>query len=286
MPRNKTLVEIISRLEAKIKVLEEANDENPNSDNQNSPKTFPQFRQFPIEIRRAVWEASLPTPRVFEPKVYDGDNTEEPKSYNLGKPTRFYREWAPPKMRGACREAYAVCMSLGRFTFGWFKNSSIRSLWFNDKYDAVYFSHYRQWDCTRVRGVQTVYVGIDIALTELTREGFKHDNLSACRRLVVALDPEMLALNEYIPLDGPPGTKPVFRAMKDHDLIGPHQLATDFPEVAGKEFLTWGDLRSILEKTRTRVMDANTENRVLYKGHIQMEAVEVFRVEDDGDGLM
>ncbi|KAK2038360.1 hypothetical protein LZ31DRAFT_635449 [Colletotrichum somersetense] len=188
-------------------------------------------------------------------------------------------------MRGACREAYAVCMSLGRFTFGWFKNSSIRSLWFNDKYDAVYFPHYRQWDCTRVRGVQTVYVGIDIALTELTREGFKHHNLSACRRLVVALDPEMLALNEYITQDVLPGTKPGFRAMKDHDLIGPHRLATDFPEVASKEFIIWGDLRSVLETTRKRVIDANTKNLVLYKGPIRMEAVEVFRAVDDRKGL-
>ncbi|KAK2019873.1 hypothetical protein LZ32DRAFT_652468 [Colletotrichum eremochloae] len=174
-----SLAEKISRfLKAHIKVPEEV------YKIISQPKTFTKFRQLPDEIRRAIWKASLPAPRVFEPKVYDN----ELDNYEEGKPTRFIREWkTPPRMKGACRETYAVCMSLGRFTFGRFKNSSIRGFWFNDEHDAVYFSRYGQWDGNRVRGIQTVYVSTDIALTELIGKGFENDNLTACRHLIVTL---------------------------------------------------------------------------------------------------
>ncbi|GKT48099.1 uncharacterized protein ColSpa_08280 [Colletotrichum spaethianum] len=270
----------IARIKARVKKLEdEISAEKPKSeDGASATKTFPKFRQLPVEIRRAIWEASLPASRVFEPT---GDD-EELFSYKEGKPTRFIREWAPPRMRGACREAYAVCMSVGRFTFGCFKNSRIRGLWFNDKHDAVYFSHYWQWDYTRVCGVQTIYLSPKIALTELVHKNCWDANLAACRRLVVALHPGMLSPAAEVTPEDLPGTKPVFRAMTDDDIIGPHQLkAASFPEFADKEFITWGELRLVLQNLRQKMITANAEKPDFYKGPIQMEAVEVFRALDD-----
>ncbi|GKT83680.1 hypothetical protein Ct61P_01530 [Colletotrichum tofieldiae] len=267
---SKTLIALahrVIRFKARTtKLQEEINGEEVKTDDVTSPPTtFFKFRQLPVEVRRAIWEVSLPAPRVFEPEGYNDD--DELLDYEEGKPTRFIREWAPPRMRGACREAYAVCMSAGRFTFGWFRNSSIRGLWFNDKHDAVYFSHYRQWDRAQVRGVQTICVSTEIALTDLAYKGFEHANLAACRRLIVALHPKMLYPIEEVTLEDLPGTKPVFRAMKDDDIIGPHKLeVARFPELAGKPFLTWGELRSVLQNARHKTVVTNAEKPGFYKG--------------------
>ncbi|KDN63577.1 hypothetical protein CSUB01_05327 [Colletotrichum sublineola] len=76
--------------------------------------------------------------------------------------------------------------------------------------------------------------------------------------------------------------------MKDDDIICPNRLdASSFPEVAGKEFLTWDGLRSALQKARRNMLAENAEKPDLYKGPMRMEAVEVFRVVDErGDMII
>ncbi|KXH44779.1 hypothetical protein CNYM01_02244 [Colletotrichum nymphaeae SA-01] len=244
---------------------------------------FPQFKKLPPEIQRKIWLEALPAPRIYEPN----DNATW---ISNDHPTRFYREFLPPRVREACKDAYDACMSVGRFTFGYFDNSNIRGLWYNEMQDAVYYVTCDQWYGNRLMGLRKIYISVEVALFIFLDEGFTTKAFGACRHLVVALYLDKrheIGENET---DHFTTTVPVFRAMRDDDIMAKvselaDDLAETFPELLKKQFLTWADVKGMLLQTREKLILESSDkhwNAWMNKGPLLLEAVEVFRKPDVG----
>lgn len=90
--------------------------------------TFPRFSRLPPEIRKSVWEMTLPDPRVFVPYENDQDQIALRQAYK------------PPAVRAACKEAWLVTEEKGRFAFG-YKHTRTHGFWFNPSRDIVFVRH-------------------------------------------------------------------------------------------------------------------------------------------------
>ncbi|KAF6828656.1 hypothetical protein CMUS01_08501 [Colletotrichum musicola] len=220
---------------------------------------FHRFQELPPEIRRLIWRASLPPARIYEPVQGICAFVD----FLSSRPTRFVREWSPPAMRAACREAYGVCMAAGRFRFGYFDGSSVRGVWYNNDLDAVYYASDDNWRHP-LGDIRNIYVGADIALDPAQFARFVADcDVSSCSKLVVAVDPR---LQSYEATDFE-GTEPFFRPMRDDDIVGLRQTpAGSLPDDVNKSTVTWADLKLILQ-------DHLKYQLVMPR----LEAVEVFR---------
>ncbi|KAI3538384.1 hypothetical protein CSPX01_09521 [Colletotrichum filicis] len=252
---------------------------------QHSRMDFPQFQKLPAEIKRKIWIEALPTPRIYEP-----DNRAMWISFN--HPTRFYREYYPPRVRETCKDAYYACMSVGRFTFGYFDNSNIRGLWYNETQDAVYYATCDQWFNTPLKGLRKIYISMEVAISIFLDQGFRSQTFEACRHLVVALYLDKRCEIGDVKTDDFATTAPVFRAMRDDDImvekvdLTPY-LAGRFPELLEKKFLTWADFKSVLlQKREEAIFESLGEpwDAWLNKRPLLLEAVEVFRKPDVGMG--
>ncbi|KAK1636437.1 hypothetical protein BDP81DRAFT_394132 [Colletotrichum phormii] len=219
---------------------------------------LPQFKKFPAEIRRKIWLSALPSPRIYEP-----DNMAEYWSFD--KPTRFLHEYSPPRVREACKEAYEACMSVGHFTFGCFRNTNIRGLWFNDTQDAIYYATLEQWYQTELKASEKTIISIEVALDVFLETGFENESFAACRHLVVALYIDSRCPIASVHMDELPRKLSVFRALD------------------GRNYLTWAELRDMLLKTREGKILANAGKPGIYKGTLILEAVEAFRKGDNRD---
>ncbi|KAJ3527179.1 hypothetical protein NM208_g10831 [Fusarium decemcellulare] len=90
-----------------------------------APKTFPQFKKLPPELRSKIWECALSEPRIFWP----GENRASWETMN------FVHK--PPAARQTCHEARQVSQKLGVVAFG--QNGTIKKgLWFNLLSDILY----------------------------------------------------------------------------------------------------------------------------------------------------
>lgn len=79
---------------------------------------FPKFESLPIDIRVDIWTMALPAGRIWD--VYDDGDDEKP---------RFHNPRPPPRIRGACREAWRVTEANGCWALDY--------MWFN-KYRDVF----------------------------------------------------------------------------------------------------------------------------------------------------
>ncbi|KAK1536097.1 hypothetical protein CPAR01_09639 [Colletotrichum paranaense] len=250
---------------------------------QHSRMDFPQFQKLPAEIKRRIWIEALPAPRIYEP-----DNRGPWISFN--HPTRFYREYYPPRVRETCKDAYDACMSVGHFTFGYFDNSNIRGLWYNKTQDAVYYATCDQWFNTPLKGLRKIYVSMEVAISIFFDQGLRTQTFEDCRHLVVALYLDKRREIGDVITDDFATTAPVFRAMRDEDIMVAkvdltYYLAGRFPELLEKEFLTWADFKSVLLQKREEIILENSNepwNAWMKKGPLLLEAVEVFRKPDVG----
>ncbi|KAF4458152.1 hypothetical protein FALBO_15067 [Fusarium albosuccineum] len=90
-----------------------------------APKTFPQFKKLPPELRSKIWEYALSEPRIFWP----GENHASWETIN------FVHK--PPAARQTCHEARQVSQKLGVMAFG--QSGTIKKgLWFNLSSDILY----------------------------------------------------------------------------------------------------------------------------------------------------
>ncbi|KAK1723983.1 hypothetical protein CaCOL14_003056 [Colletotrichum acutatum] len=243
--------------------------------------SFPQFKKLPPEIRRKIWVEALPAPQIYEPDSHEGN-------WYSDKGTRFFHEYYYTRVREACKEAYEACMSFGRFTFGCFGNSNIRGLWYNDARDAIYYATLGQWHGTNLKASRKMIISVEIALDEFLKTGFEDEKFAACRHLVVAL-----FIDRYLPIgsimtDDLARMEPLLRAMKDDANIAQTAscsgiIANRFPELAGKDYLTWAEVRGMLLKTREERILANAGKPKMYKRPLLLEAVEVFKNENAQD---
>ncbi|KXH57750.1 hypothetical protein CSAL01_05901 [Colletotrichum salicis] len=236
---------------------------------------FPQFKKFPTEIRRKVWLSALPSPQIYEP-----DNTAE--YWYFDKPTRFLHEHSPPRVREVCKEAYEACMSVGHFTFGCFGNTNIRDLWFNDTQDAIYYATLEKWYQTELKASKKTIISIEVALDVFLETGFENESFAACRHLVVALYIDSRCPIASVHMDELPRKLPVCRAVRDDDIITQtlgvkNIIAARNPELDGRNYLTWAELKDMLLKTREGKILANADKPGIYKGPLILEAVEAFR---------
>ncbi|KAL0938688.1 uncharacterized protein CTRU02_205298 [Colletotrichum truncatum] len=230
------------------------------------------FGKLPAEIRCAIWRASLPPPRVYEPHLRGIDADL--------KPTKFFEEWAPPEMRESCREAYNICMSAGKFRFGYFENSHVRGLWYNNDVDAIYYSCQDQLGSNCLDGIKNIYTSMDMALSGDCVDVLIYDHgLHLCQRLVVAMWPKYPMRPEILSriLEM---TKPTFRRIRDQDIVGINEYDNqDYPEGAEGAPITWGEvkqvLQNLLEQGRQHV--SGNKSKWESKGPFALEAVEVFR---------
>ncbi|KAF9879719.1 hypothetical protein CkaCkLH20_02530 [Colletotrichum karsti] len=233
---------------------------------------FHGFPKLPPEIRRAIWEAALPPPNICQPV----GERQAASDWHSERPTKFKNTWKPPTIRAACREAYEVTMSRGRFRFGYYHDSGIRGLWFNDSTDAVYISRPQQLEYNHFPDVHNIYLGACLALDSTLCWNFiNNDEFDSCRRLVIALDPK-----------GPVGfvrmmtTTPKFWTMQDHDCLGKHAFnGNDYPAGAKSRHITLGQARQVLlhffkKRQESRLQMGRTD---FYQGPLKVEAVEVFR---------
>ncbi|KAK1691000.1 hypothetical protein BDP55DRAFT_627677 [Colletotrichum godetiae] len=90
-------------------------------------------------------------------------------------------------------------------------------------------------------------------------------------------------------MDELPRKLPVFRTVRDDDVIAQTLgvegvLAARFPELDGRNHLTWAELRDMLLKTREGKILANADKPGIYKGPLILGAVEAFRKEDNRGG--
>ncbi|KXH50790.1 hypothetical protein CSIM01_01639 [Colletotrichum simmondsii] len=250
---------------------------------QHSRMAFPQFKKLPAEIQRKIWLEALPAPRIYEPN----DNAIW---ISCDHPTRFYREYSPPRVREACKDAYDACMSVGRFTFGYFDNSNIRGLWYNEMQDAVYYATGDQWISTMLQGLRKIYISIEVALHVFLDDGFSTQTFGACRHLVVTLYLDKRREIGEHETDKFTTTVPVFRAMRDDDIMArvsevPSDHRWSFPELLKQRFLTWADVKGmLLQKREEAILESLEEpwNVWMNKGPLLLEAVEVFRKPDVG----
>ncbi|KAK1705610.1 hypothetical protein BDP67DRAFT_583129 [Colletotrichum lupini] len=249
---------------------------------QHSRMDFPRFQELPAEIKRKIWIEALPAPRIYEPNNHA-------TWISVNHPTRFYREYYPPRVRETCKDAYDACMSVGRFTFGYFDNSNIRGLWYNETQDAVYYATCDQWYNTPLKGLRKIYISIEVALLIFLEEGFRTQTLGACRHLVVALYLDKRREVGDVRTEGFATTVPVFRDMRDDDIMVEksavmHYFIGPFPGLFEK-FLTWGHVKGMLLQKREEIILENSNepwNAWMNKGPLLLEAVEVFRKPDVG----
>ncbi|KAK1464291.1 hypothetical protein CMEL01_13052 [Colletotrichum melonis] len=84
---------------------------------------FPQFCRLPMELRKIIWQMTLPDSRVFEP-------------YDIEHRPRLRKRFEPPAILAVCKESRKVANEHGTFIFGWEKSIG-ESVWFNPKKDVV-----------------------------------------------------------------------------------------------------------------------------------------------------
>ncbi|KAF4928583.1 hypothetical protein CGCVW01_v001936 [Colletotrichum viniferum] len=234
--------------------------------------TFHRFREFPPEIRHAIWKAALPPPRVYEPEASVVDVT---------KPVHFLTSFPPPAMREACREANEACQSEGVFKFGYW-GGHLRGMWFNVSKDAIYYACEAQYTRTELVEVNTIYLSADCAFRSPDiRDFLLSPRFDFCDRLIIALYPPG---SWEMPVKTLKGTEPVFRRIDDMETIGFHEWDnTDFPEAQRDEMevedcISWFNAREvILGLFKMRQEAARLAGREHYEEDLEVEAVEVFR---------
>ncbi|KAK1985647.1 hypothetical protein LZ30DRAFT_686035 [Colletotrichum cereale] len=179
------------------------------------------------------------------------------------RPVQFYQHWAPPVMRETCREAYQVCMENGSFRFGYYSNSRpglMRSIWYNDKRDAVYLHTFDQWNKLDLFDVKNICISEEIAL-----------NVENCERVLGNLDCDRVIV-AYYPV-GPPTqeqlteTYPVFRSIRNEDEIVAVENVDPEDWDEGLE-MTWREHKASIK---------NCWEKENLGRPVEFEAVEVFR---------
>ncbi|GKT48098.1 uncharacterized protein ColSpa_08279 [Colletotrichum spaethianum] len=236
-----------------------------NPDLEIPANSFPRFLHFPPEIRRMIWEASLPPGRIYEPKTYNSWITYDTR------PVQFYQHWAPPVMREACREAYTVCMENGSFRFGYFggmRPGLMRGIWFNNDLDAVYLHTYEQWHYFHLLGIKNVCISDTIALDPYQCQHIF--GCLSCDRVIIAYYPVGTPAYEQLTK-----TYPVFRSIRnENEVVAMQQV--DPEDLDADLEITWKEHKATLEEYWKK------EQHMM---SVTFEAVEVFRKARDPSAI-
>ncbi|KXH57751.1 hypothetical protein CSAL01_05902 [Colletotrichum salicis] len=227
------------------------------------------INRLPKELKHKIWDLCLPPGRIYEPKTYGDYMFYDPRH------VQFYQHWAPPTLREVNREARDYCMKAGQFRFGYYEDDlargTMRSIWYNNKLDAIYISRFSQWRDLNLLYVKNLIIGDTIVLNPDKCRDVLSGACYGCDNLTIAYQPR----GAPIVKSRPPSryeletTQPVFYSIKDHERVCAELVdLDDWDEGLLK---TWGEHKLELEKVFYESMGSS------YKKLVRFRAVEVFR---------
>ncbi|CAI0646275.1 unnamed protein product [Colletotrichum noveboracense] len=227
--------------------------------------TFPRFSRMPPEIRKSVWEMTLPDARVFVPYENDQDQIALRQAYK------------PPAVRAACKEAWLVTEEKGRFAFG-YKHTRIHRFWFNPSKDIVFVRYDEVSDdveeaikSARTQNIALQWYEFFSQRTCVSRMEWARDYLK-CRKLIVTIRPQVMRSVEDI------YCARLFKLL-DRDYVFMSQNWKDDEDNdddendnededdddGGQQWATWAKLKKRLEKIQSNRLERQ-DRRLVFEG--------------------
>ncbi|OHE98985.1 hypothetical protein CORC01_05675 [Colletotrichum orchidophilum] len=227
---------------------------------QSKGSKFPQFKNFPVEIRMKIWKLALPAGRVFDLSNVDAHFSRvlrAPIANNNGapNPALVLRQASgltemsltahkTPKLRLACKEANKAFLEAGGFEFGLF-GGAYKGLWFNYSEDILYVREEpRSWtnlDMSRIIRVAFPHNRFMCKADATAKMDLILDHFTSCKEVILM---QTMEWDIRSCLASPRLPAKLF-PLRDNDPISTHEYPKELSDDIGC-VAAWGDVKRIV----------------------------------------